>query len=85
LSLDFFVLVYNCKATLVLTGETMDIEVTEDEWEYDEELYEELINHIIYDDNDGSITWSGNNYWPQSEKSPTLFAELMRGLSRKVT
>jgi len=81
-SLDFFVYVYNCKATLALMDGAMALDITEGEWEYDKELYQELIDQIIYEDNEGSITWSGT-YWPQSEKSLTLFREFLKGLKRK--
>jgi len=84
-SLDFFVYVYNCKATLVLVGETlaeMHVAITNDEWKYNEELYQKLVDQVIYEDNDGSITWSGN-YWPQSEESLSLFKEFLKGLKRK--
>jgi len=81
-SLDFFVYVYNCKATLALLKGVVVLGITKDEWEYDEELYQELIDQVIYEDNDGSITWSGN-YWPQSEESLALFREFLKGLKRK--
>jgi len=81
-SLDFFVYVYNCKATLALMDGAMALDITEDEWEYDKELLQELIDRVIYEDNDGSTTWSGN-YWPQSKESLALFEEFLKGLRRK--
>lgn len=82
-SLEFFVDVWNCQGTVVLVKEGEEIYIDEDEgWEYDPELYNRLVEHVVYDDNDGAINWSGR-YWPQSKESLQLFRTFLGTLKRK--
>lgn len=81
--LGFFVNVWNCQGFLVLVDGENETLVTEDEWQYDQELYGKLVERVIYDDNNGAINWSGR-YFPQSKESLALFSRLMETATPKV-
>ena len=74
-SLEFFVNVWNCQAELVL-AHGGDCTPAEEVLELDAELLEELVNQVVYDDNDGAINLSGQ-YFPQSKESLALFGRLI--------
>jgi len=86
ISAGFFIDVWNCQGRVVLWGEKEDWSdnkyITSDEYQYDEKLHEELVNTVIYDDNDGAINMSGH-YYPQSEKSQELFKEFIQTVKKK--
>jgi len=81
-SLDFYVDVWNCQAELYLAhgGKCTP---AEEVLELDAELLEELVDQVVYDDNDGAINMSGQ-YFPQSEESLALFGRLMGAARPKV-
>ena len=81
-SLEFFVDVWNCQGTLVLVDGEQETWVTEDEWQYDPQLYGELVERVIYDDNDGAINMSGR-YYPQTEESGELFHKVLVSMEKK--
>ena len=82
-SLEFFIDVRNCRGTLVLVDEKgKEAWITEEEWEYNPDLYQQLIDRVVYDDNDGAINLSGR-YYPQSSKSLELFQALVQTLKKK--
>lgn len=81
-SLAFFINVWNCQGTVVLVKEGEEIYIDEG-WEYDPELYRQLVERVVYDDNDGAINWSGR-YWPRTEESLKLFHAFLKSLRRKV-
>ena len=81
-SLDFFVNVWNCQAELYLAHGS-DCTSAEEVLELDAEALEELLDRVVYDDNDGAINISGQ-YFPQSEESLALFSRLTSSARPKV-
>lgn len=81
-SLEFFVNVWNCQAELYLAYGG-DCTPADEVLELDAEALEELIERVVYDDNDGAINISGQ-YFPQSEESLALFSRLMETAKPKV-
>jgi hypothetical protein len=81
-SLEFFIDVWNCQGTLVLVDGEQETWVTKDEWQYDQELYGELVERVVYDDNDGAINMSGR-YYAQTEESEGLFHKLLAQMQKR--
>ena len=81
-SLEFFVNVWNCRAELYL-AHGGDCTLADEVLELDAELLEELLDHVVYDDNDGAINISGQ-YFPTSDESLALFHRLMETAAPKV-
>ena len=75
---DFWVNVWNCRGTIVI-GDTY---IHDGNFDYDDKLYEELVNTVVYDDNDGAINWSGL-YYPRTYKSARLFKKFLKTLKAK--
>jgi len=74
---DFCVNVWNCRGVIII-GES-DIH---DDFDYDAQLYDELVQTVVYDDNDGAINWSGR-YYPRTYKTARLFKKFLKTLKVK--
>lgn len=75
---DFYVNVWNCQGTIVI-GETV---IHDGNFNFDVQLYEKLVETVVYDDNDGAINWSGL-YYPRTYKSARLFKKFLKTLKAK--
>lgn len=80
-SLDFFVSVWNCQADLFVAYGG-DCAPAEDVLDVDPTTLQELINQVVYEDNDGAINVSGL-YWPTGDESMALFQRLMETATPK--
>ena len=73
----FVVDVWDCQARILLRDREQLFSFDEKYKNYDEKIYDELCNTVIYDDNDGAINMSGQ-YYAKSERSVKLFEELVK-------
>ncbi len=76
-SREFYVDVWNCSGTVVVNGEY----VTEDLFDFDHELHDDLVTQVVENDNDGALNWSGQ-YHPRTEESLKLFRDFMDTVER---
>lgn len=77
----FFVNVWDWTGTIVQIVDAgdrnADVYITCDEYEYDEKVYEMLVDNVVYSDSHSGMNVSGI-YYPTSEKSVELFTRLMK-------
>jgi len=85
-SLEFVVNVWNCQASVhIVERENGSMRLKEEiKPDADPELFERLVDSVVYDDNDGAINMSGL-YFPKSGKSVQLFRKLLAGAGKSET